>query len=153
MRRNQTPANGHLLRSTSQPVPATLNPTNTRRAGLFNTRRNGTYRIGYTFHGDDPEAESIAPQLAAYVLGDDPGTDDTVETNYRRSVTLTPMGDAVTVYWADVGGAEESEVDSALAFVDVLAVDVHNRRIVVSEGVAADPGDGISERRLRSSCR
>ena len=123
-------------------------------AGLFRTRRNGAYRIGYTFHGDDPAAEVIQPELAFYTRGDDPDTEDdlgttdvveNLETDYITGVIRTDDGDSVTVYWAEVGESEESSdgIDTPGA-VDVLAVDVPNRLIVANEGVVADPGDGVT---------
>ena len=33
--------------------------------GTFGTRRNGTYRIGYTYTGSDAQTEAITPQSVA----------------------------------------------------------------------------------------
>ena len=109
--------------------------------GTFGTRRNGTYRIGYTYTGTDAQTEMITPE-SVQVTGDNPATTDTTETDFV--VRAQEVGTGVNVYWTKVGGNAVSTnsggtpVDS----VQILVRDVASRTIVVDDG--ADDGDNPS---------
>ena len=98
--------------------------------GTFNTRRNGTYRIGYNYTGEDPAVEEITPSVAAI-------SDDSETTEVDESADAIP-GDPVTVYWASTGIAIKSQPDGDgdATLVDVLVADVRSRAIVVDDSEA-----------------
>ena len=87
--------------------------------GTFRTRRNGTYRIGYTYTGTTAQTEVIIPESVA-ILGDDPVAQE--------------LGDPVSVYWTRVGTSPASSRTTDDNSVKILVRDVANRTIVVNEG-------------------
>ena len=95
--------------------------------GTFDTRRDGTYRIGYNYTRSDPAVEEITPSVAA--IPEDATTDPVIPAVEAID------GDAVTVYWASTGIAIESQPDDDgdATFVDVLVADVRSRAIVVDD--------------------
>ena len=95
--------------------------------GTFDTRGDGTYRIGYNYTHSDPAVEEIIPSVAAIV-------DDVATADVDESADAID-GDAVTVYWASTGIAIESQPDDDgdATFVDVLVADVRSRAIVVDD--------------------
>jgi len=109
--------------------------------GTFGTRRNGTYRIGYTYTGSDAQTEAITPQ-SVVVTGDNPATPDTVETDFE--LRAQELGSAVNVYWTKVGNnaASVNSGGTPADSVQILVSDVASRTIVVDDG--ADDGDNPS---------
>ena len=109
--------------------------------GTFGTRRNGTYRIGYTYTGDEAQTEAITPQSVA-VTGDNPATEDTVETDFV--LRAQELGSAVNVHWTKVGNnaASSNSAGVPVDSVQILVSDVASRTIVVDDG--ADDGDNPS---------
>ena len=107
--------------------------------GVFNTRRNGTYRIGYTYTGGTAKTETITPEsieirTLAINNNNTPGdhTDDTANVTTARE---QEVGSTVSVYWTQTGNNGRSEggrTDNA-EFLPVLVRDVPNRTIVVNE--------------------
>ena len=108
--------------------------------GTFKTRRNGSYRIGYTYTGDSAQTEEITPD-SVQILGDNPDTADVVETDFE--LIAQEEGSAVSVYWAKVGNSVKSvtTADGDAAMVPVLVRDVANRTIVANEPTAETDTD------------
>ena len=127
--------------------------------GTFRTRRNGEYRIGYSYTGTSAQTEEITPQsvqvthlratptsATAATLAlrqDDPATTD-VETD-RAIARAADVGDPVKVYFAKTGNNAESHTDAASASpteaVPVLVRDVANQTIVVNESILEETDD------------
>ena len=98
--------------------------------GTFRTRRNGAYRIGYTYTGTDAQTETIIPE-SVQVTGDNPATPDATETNFE--LIAQELGDGVPVYWTKVGSLVTSTFGGNLLAASHLVGDVANRTIVVHE--------------------
>ena len=100
-------------------------------SGTFKTRRNGAYRIGYTYIGASAQTEEITPE-SVELTGDDPDT-AAVETAF---VTREQeVGTVVSVYWAKTGNTAESHTTAGgvLEPVPLLVRDVANQTIVANE--------------------
>ena len=121
--------------------------------GTFKTRRDGTYRIGYGYTGDEAQTETITPSSARIVrLGVAPGTntvttyqaDGTTGTLDEATVTHAEMGSGVSVYWAKIGtsgASDDPDVASSPAaaeLVELYAGDAGRRTIVANETTATD---------------
>ena len=108
--------------------------------GTFSTRRNGTYRIGYTYTGSNAQTEAITPESVA-ILGDNPETETVEEDFVTRAQEL---GTAVNVYWTQFGNnpASDNSAGTPADSVQILVRDVASRTIVVDDGV--DGGDNPS---------
>ena len=131
--------------------------------GTFRTRSNGAYRIGYNYVRPSlAQTEAITPQslqvnevaitktgvggrddvppatLAPNTEGDFALVDDMIPSDApTRVLTVAEVGDAVYVYWADVGNSSASLVGDAATepvLVEILVADVGSRIIVVNEG-------------------
>ena len=96
------------------------------------TRRNGTYRIGYSYVGTSAQTEMITPSVVQ-VLGDNPATAETVETDFELQAAIP--GSAVNVYFARVGSssASQSDEDTDPEPLPIRVTDVSRRAIVVNE--------------------
>ena len=131
--------------------------------GTFRTRSNGAYRIGYNYinptlaqtemitpqstrvvrllvtsTSSDGDAANVTSTVEMYELDDD-GDPVATTTLADATVTLPEVGDAVYVYWADVGNSGSSVVEVAEPnpdMVEILVADVASRTIVVNEGDA-----------------
>ena len=112
------------------------NGTDSDTVGTFSTRRNGTYRIGYTYTATTAQTEMITPE-SVRIVGDDPSTVDVDESGFETSDTFSgtginlqerEVGDAVSVYWTGDG------TNASSAAVPILVGDVANRTVVVNEG-------------------
>ena len=107
--------------------------------GSFNTRRNGTYRIGYNYTESVPAVETITPTVIA--VADNPNTVDIDESRAAFS------GTGESVYFARIGTEIESpagDPDSGsteASFVDVLVADVDSRALVVDDSRGAQSND------------
>ena len=101
------------------------------------TRRNGTYRIGYSYVGTSAQTEMITPSVVQ-VLGDNPATTDTVETDFELQAAIP--GSAVNVYFARVGISSSSQsdgnTDTDPERLPIRVADVSRRAVVVNEGGA-----------------
>jgi len=123
--------------------------------GTFKTRRDGTYRIGYGYTGDEAQTEEITPSSARIVrLGVDPastGESDvsmyqadgtTVGTLAEATVTHSELGGDVEVYWAKIGTSGQSDTPGNAGgdpeFVNMYAGDAGRRTIVANETTATD---------------
>ena len=95
--------------------------------GSFNTRRDGTYRIGYNYTEDVPAVEAITPTVLA--VADNPAT-----ANIDESLAEIPGG-AAKVYFARIGTEIESPPgdNREAGFIDVLVADVASRALVVDD--------------------
>lgn len=102
----------------------------------LDTRRNGTYRIGYSYTGSDPKTETITPDGEIPAVVDNPDT-----TEDETAAAEVVPGDAVTVYFAKVGNSSSSHTTPGgdAESVEILVPDTDSRAIVVNEG--ADTGD------------
>ena len=122
--------------------------------GTFKTRRDGTYRIGYGYTGDEAQTETITPSSARIVrLGVQEGV-NTVEFRAAdntdaadigaATVTHAELGSGVSVYWTKIGTSGRSDDpnvtnEANLAeFLDVYAADAGRRTIVANEITATD---------------
>ena len=105
--------------------------------GTFRTRRNGTYRIGYTYTGTTAQTETITPE-SVQITGDNPDTDAT-ETDFE--LIAQELGAGVPVYWTLVGNkvASDNSAGTPADSVKILVRDVASRTIVVNDG--DDSGD------------
>ena len=106
--------------------------------GVFNTRRNGSYRIGYTYTGDEAQTEMITPESIQLRSAAFNATNDGVVITDGRE---QEVGSAVSVYWAKTGNSASSSGGRADAteFLPALVRDVPNRTIVANEpGAEAD---------------
>ena len=95
----------------------------------FRTRSNGAYLIGYNYiNPSHAQTEAITPKS---VQLESPGTGGGANTVTRAAET----GDAVTVYWANIGtsGASTASDNSSPGFVNLLVADVASRTIVANE--------------------
>ena len=115
--------------------------TDTDTVGSFNTRRDGTYRIGYNYTGTTPAVETIR-SFIRQVLGDNPAT-ETVEENFElvaRLPAATADDDTTNVYFADIGTRLESDITTSgtAEFLNVLVADTGSRAVVVDINTAAD---------------
>ena len=102
-------------------------------SGTFDTRRNGTYRIGYNYTDDEPVVEEITPSVAEIpAVPDDPATPDVDEA--MDAIPAIP-GSVLQVFWANTGTSVESDHDdnNTVDLLDVLVADVDSRAIVVDE--------------------
>ena len=100
--------------------------------GTFNTRRNGTYRIGYNYADDEAVVEVVSPSVAEIpAVPDDPDTDG----NEAMDAIPAVEGTDVMVFWAKTGTTIESDHDgdNTAELLDVLVADVASRAIVVDE--------------------
>ena len=100
--------------------------------GTFNTRRNGTYRIGYNYADDEAVVEVVSPSVAEIpAVPDDPDTDEDEAMDAIPAVE----GTDVMVFWAKTGTTIESDHDgdNTAELLDVLVADVASRAIVVDE--------------------
>ncbi len=106
-------------------------------SGTFDTRRNGTYRIGYNYTDDEPVVEEITPSVAAVaaVLGDNPETTATEDDFELEAARDAIPGSVLQVFWANTGTSVESDHDddNTVDLLDVLVADVDSRAIVVDE--------------------
>ena len=103
--------------------------------GTFKTRRNGARLIGYNYIGRTAKTEVITPE-SIVLLGDDPGTAETVEDDFV--LRAQEVGGVVSVYWAKVGNNTQSDTTAAgePESVPLLVPDVANRTIVANEPLA-----------------
>jgi hypothetical protein len=121
--------------------------------GTFKTRRDGTYRIGYGYTGDEAQTETITPSSARIVrLGVELGTntlqfraaDNTVADLAAATATHAELGSGVSVYWTKIGTSGRSNnpnvTDAAnlAEFFDVYAGDSGRRTIVANEITGTD---------------
>ena len=106
--------------------------------GTFGTRRNGTYRIGYTYTGSDAQTEAITPESVEVSI-DDPDNPGTPLVTRAQE-----LGTAVNVYWTKIGNnaASDNSAGTPADSVKILVRDVASRTIVVDDG--ADDGDNPS---------
>ena len=118
--------------------------------GTFSTRRNGTYRVGYTYIGDDAKTEMITPESietrSLAIDDNDTPNDHTDDTGSAPTVRAQEVGSAVSVYWTDIGSTRASSggrTDNA-EFLPVLVRDVANRTIVVNEPDGTDIDDPMA---------
>ena len=132
-----------LLDGDDDPIPSP-GQDDDDEVGTFDTRRNGTYRIGYTYIDDEAVAEIVDPSVAAVpaVLGDNPATTDVEEDDFELEAARDAIpGDPLLVFWARTGTSVESDLDidggDALS-LDVLIADVDSRAIVVDESAVAN---------------
>ena len=100
--------------------------------GVFNTRRNGTYRVGYTYTGTTAQTEVITPEsieVKSSVLNADSTAAVTTTTREQE------VGSTVSVYWAKTGNTAASTggLDPNTERLPVLVRDVASRTIVVNE--------------------
>ena len=120
--------------------------------GTFKTRRNGAYRIGYTYIGTSAKTENITPEsvelrAAAFTLDEDGDVALDGEGNPSGvTVTVTrdqEVGDPVSVYWAKTGNSGESAGGLAgfEEFLPVIVRDVPNRTIVANDPAAEADAD------------
>ena len=100
--------------------------------GSFNTRRNGSYRIGYTYTGSEAQTETIMPESIQVISAAFNADNTGVETTTTRE---QEVGSDVSVYWAKTGNSAASSGGraDATAFLPALVVDVPNRTIVANE--------------------
>ncbi|MDE2753763.1 MAG: S-layer homology domain-containing protein [Gemmatimonadota bacterium] len=115
--------------------------TDTDTVGSFNTRRDGTYRIGYNYTGSGPAVETVR-SFIRQVLGDNPDT-DAEETDFELVARLPAAAadDGTTnVYFAQVGTRLESDITTSgtAEFLNVLVADTASRAVVVDIDTAAD---------------
>jgi len=111
--------------------------------GSFNTRRNGSYRIGYTYTGDEAQTETIKPE-SIQVISAAFNTNDPVDGVVTTTTREQEVGSDVSVYWAKTGNSAASSGGraDATAFLPALVVDVPNRTIVANEpGAETDDND------------
>ncbi len=141
------------------PAKITINPKHVLRQpasfieddveGSFNTRRDGTYRIGYTYTGaanaNAARTETITPESIEVVSAVwDPDVEVADRTSAAVDVTTTrerELGANVKVYWAKTGNSAASRGGRSAAelFLPVLESDVPSQAIVVNEpGAEAD---------------
>ena len=121
--------------------------------GTFKTRRDGTYRIGYGYTGDEAQTETITPSSARIVrLGVAPGTntvttyqaDGTTGTLDQATVTHAEVGSTVDVYWTKIGTSGRSDnpnttnATNLAEFFDVYVGDAGRRTIVANEITGTD---------------
>jgi hypothetical protein len=122
-------------------MPVEIGPDDVE--GSFRTRRNGSYRIGYTYTGTEAQTETITPeslQIRSVVFNDEDPVDGVVETITRAQ----ELGSGVSVYWTKSGnsGASAGGRAGSLDFLPVLVPDVPNLTIVANEpGAEADDND------------
>ncbi len=107
--------------------------------GVFNTRRNGTYRVIYTYTGTTAQTEVITPEsieVKSSVLDADSTAAVTTTTREQE------VGSTVSVYWAKTGNSAASAggVSPNEERLPVLVRDVASRTIVVNEP-GAEAGD------------
>ena len=122
--------------------------------GTFKTRRDGTYRIGYGYTGDEAQTETITPSSARIVrLGVQEGA-NTVEFRAAdntdaadigaATVTHAELGSGVSVYWTKIGTSGRSDdpnvtnAANLAEFLAVYAADAGRRTIVANEITATD---------------
>jgi len=122
--------------------------------GTFKTRRDGTYRIGYGYTGDEAQTETITPSSALIVrLGVQEGA-NTVEFRAAdntdaadiaaATVTHAELGSGVEVYWTKIGTSGRSDdpnvtnAANLAEFLAVYAADAGRRTIVANEVTATD---------------
>ena len=111
--------------------------------GVFNTRRNGTYRIGYTYTGSEAQTETITPE-SIQVISAAFNTNDPVDGVVTTTTREQEVGSDVSVYWTGTGTRPASLGGRADAteFLPVLVRDVPNRTIVANDpGIEADDND------------
>ena len=126
--------------------------------GVFHTRRDGTYRIGYTYNpGNDANTartESITPESIEVKswkwVRSAPDTPipaaiaDRTQANVGIETTREhEQGSNVSVYWAKTGNslASSGGRSGATDFLPVLVPDVPSRTIVVNEPGAETDAD------------
>jgi hypothetical protein len=125
-------------------MPVEIGPDDVE--GSFRTRRNGSYRIGYTYTGTEAQTETITPESlqirsAVFADSDDDGEPDSVTETVTSDQEL---GSGVSVYWTKSGnsGASAGGRAGSLDFLPVLVPDVPNLTIVANEpGAEADDND------------
>ena len=110
--------------------------------GTFRTRRNGSYRVGYTYIGTSAKTEMITPEsieLRSAEFNDNDPVDGVVSEVTRAQ----EVGDPVSVYWAKTGNSGASAGGRAdnTAFLPALVRDVPNRTIVANEPGAETDSD------------
>ena len=128
--------------------------------GTFKTRRDGTYRIGYGYTGDEAQTETITPssvrivRLGVAVGGAAPefrAADNTVAADLAAAtVTHAELGSGVDVYWTKIGTSGQSDTVGNSGgdpeFFEVYAGDAGRRTIVANEQTSTTEGeDGYDE--------
>ena len=128
--------------------------------GTFKTRRDGTYRIGYGYTGDEAQTETITPSSARIVrLGVQRGTsnvkfraaDNTDAADIAAAtVTHAELGSPVSVHWAKIGTSGQSDTVGNSGgdpeFFTMYAGDAGRRTIVANEQTSTTMGeDGYDE--------
>ena len=122
-------------------MPADIGPDDVE--GSFRTRRNGSYRIGYSYIGTEAQTETITPEsleIRSAVFNTSVPVDGVVET----VTSDQELGAGVSVYWTKTGNSSASAGGRAgsLDFLPVLVRDVPNLTIVANEPAAeADDND------------
>ena len=116
--------------------------TDTDTVGSFNTRRDGTYRIGYNYTGTTSAVETIYAHIRA-VTGDNPATADTVEEDFVLTARLPAAAaddSTANVYFAEIGTRIESDLATTgtAEFVPLLVADTASRAVVVDVDTTAD---------------
>ena len=102
--------------------------------GTFRTRRNGAYRIGYTYIGTSAQTEAITPE-SIELRSAEFNTNDPVDGVVSEVTRAQEVGDPVSVYWAKTGNSAASAGGRAdnTDFLPALVRDVPNRTIVANE--------------------
>ncbi len=120
-------------------MPVEIGPDDVE--GSFRTRRNGSYRIGYSYIGTEAQTETITPEsLEIRSAVFNATNDDVVET----VTSDQELGAGVSVYWTKTGnsGASAGGRGGSSDFLPVLVRDVPNLTIVANEPAAeADDND------------
>ena len=111
--------------------------------GTFKTRRNGAYRIGYTYIGSTAKTELITPESVEVKTA---GFDAARTGVLAAAGTVTraqEVGSMVSVYWAKTGnnGQSDTTAGGEPEAVPVLVRDVPSQTIVANESLAEPDSD------------